>query len=81
MKKKCSYCNLEVVTYVEHEGNPLFLLGAIITLLVFGLLSFIILPIAYMLTKNAVHRCSRCLQKLGEKQCFGLPERFSDEVY
>jgi hypothetical protein len=71
---------VQVVTYVELEGHPLFIICAFFTLLVFGLLSFLILPIAYLLTKNAVHRCSRCLQKLGEKQCFGLPERYQDEV-
>lgn len=67
MKKKCLYCNVEVVTYVEHEGHPLFFMGAFVILFVFGFLSIIILPILFMLTKNAVHRCSRCLQKLGEK--------------
>ena len=80
IKKKCSYCNVEVVTYVEHEGHPLFVIGAFFVILIFGFLSLIILPIAYMVTKNAVHRCSRCLQKLGEKQCFGVPTNFKDEV-
>ena len=67
IKKKCNYCNVEVVTYVEHEGHPLFLLAAIVIFVIFGFLSVIILPIAFLVTKNAVHRCSRCLQKLGEK--------------
>jgi hypothetical protein len=80
MKKRCTYCNVEVVTYVEHEGHPLFLMFAMGVLIIFGFLSFIILPVAYLLTKNAVHRCSRCLQKLGERQCFGIPTNFSDEV-
>jgi hypothetical protein len=80
MRKKCTYCNVEVITYVEHEAHPLFMMFALITLLIFGFLSFLILPIAYLATKNAVHRCSRCLQKLGEKQCFGIPSNFSDEV-
>lgn len=67
MKKKCTYCNVQVVTYVEHEGHPLFILFGLAIVMIFGLLSFVILPIGYLLTKNAVHRCSRCLQKLGEK--------------
>ena len=71
---------MEVVTYVEHEGHPLFMLAALLVLIIFGLLSFIILPIGYLVTKNAVHRCSRCLQKMGEKRCFGIPTNFSDEV-
>lgn len=80
MKKKCNYCNVEVVTYVEHEGHPGFMLFALMVILIFGLLSAIILPLAYLASKNAVHRCSRCLQKLGEKKCFGIPTNFQDEV-
>ena len=80
MKKKCTYCNVEVVTYVEHESHPLFFIGAFFIFVLFGFLSVIIIPITYLVCKNAVHRCSRCLQKLGEKQCFGLPQNFSDEV-
>lgn len=80
MKKRCNFCNVEVVTYVEHEGQPLFLPFALLVILIFGLLSVVILPIAFLTSKNAVHRCSRCLQKLGEKKCFGIPTNFSDEV-
>jgi len=80
IKKKCNYCNVEVVTYVEHEGHPMFLLVSMLVIFIFGLLSVIILPVGYLATKNAVHRCSRCLQKMGEKRCFGIPTNFSDEV-
>ena len=76
VRRRCNYCNVEVVTYVEHEGHPLFLLIAIMVMLIFGFLSLIILPIGYLATKNAVHRCSRCLQKMGEKRCFGIPTNF-----
>ena len=76
MKKMCQFCSAEIVTYVEHEVNPFFGVGAIMTFIVFGFLSFIILPVAYLVTKNAVHRCSRCLNKIGEKPCFGLPDNF-----
>ena len=67
MRKTCNFCGVEVVTYVEHEVNPFFGIAALATFCVFGLLAFIILPVAFLLTKNAVHRCSRCLQKMGEK--------------
>jgi len=80
IRKRCNYCNVEVVTYVEHEGHPMFLLIGIIVMLIFGLLSLIILPVGYLVTKSAVHRCSRCLQKMGEKRCFGIPTNFADEV-
>ena len=52
---------MEVVTYVEHEPNQFFAIIALACFLVFGLLSFVILPVVFFLTKNAVHRCSRCL--------------------
>lgn len=80
MKKKCQFCNMEVVTYVEHEVNPFFGIGALVYMITFGLLSVIFLPFAFMVTKNAVHRCSRCLQKMGEKWCFGLPDSINDDV-
>jgi hypothetical protein len=67
MRKNCKFCSVEIVTYVEKEVHPLFGLCAIFILFIFGFLSMIILPIVFLLTKNVVHRCSRCLQKLGEK--------------
>ena len=80
MKKTCQFCNVEVVTYVEHEVNKFFGIVCLFSLVVLGLLSFIILPLVFFLTKNAVHRCSRCLQKMGEKSCFGLPDDFNAPV-
>lgn len=65
---------------MEHETHPLFMLAAVLIIIIFGLLSFIILPFGYLVTKSAVHRCSRCLQKMGEKRCFGIPTNISDEV-
>lgn len=61
MRRECDYCGIEVVTYVEHEISPLFFMLAVLELIIFGWLSFIMIPLSYMLSKNAVHRCSRCL--------------------
>ena len=58
----------------------MFLLLGLMVMLIFGFLSLIILPVGYLVTKSAVHRCSRCLQKMGEKRCFGVPTNFQDEV-
>ena len=58
----------------------MFLLLGLMVMLIFGFLSLIILPVGYLVTKSAVHRCSRCLQKMGEKKCFGVPTNFQDEV-
>ena len=67
---------MEVTTYVEHEVNPFFGLTALLIFIIFGFLGMIIAPFLYFVTKNAVHRCSRCLSKMGEKKCFGLPDDF-----
>jgi hypothetical protein len=80
MKKNCKFCSVEIVTYVEKEVHPLFGLSALFIVFIFGLLSVIILPVLFLLTKNVVHRCSRCLQQLGVKQCYGMPDNFSEPV-
>ena len=69
-----------MTTYVEEEMHALFFVLMILILLVFGLLSIFWLPLTYMLSKSAVHRCSRCLQRMGEKKSYGLPNSFSDDV-
>jgi len=76
----CDSCNVEMVTFVQHEMNPFFPLAFLVILFVFGYLSIIIIPTLYLITQNAVHRCSRCLQTLGIKRCFGLPDDFNARV-
>lgn len=67
---------------METETNKYFYLFALAIVIGFGFfLSIVLIPMIYMLSKNAVHRCSRCLQKMGEKKCFGLPNSFKDEVW
>ena len=81
MKKVCRYCEMEVITYVEHELSPMFWVSCLAFLLLFGVMGFILMPLAYLLLKNAVHRCSRCLAHLGTKQFFGLADLdFSHEI-
>lgn len=60
--------------------HALFPLSAIATMFVFGYLSLIICPFVYLITQNSIHRCSRCLQTLGVKKCFGLPDDPSQPV-
>lgn len=81
VKKTCKFCQVEVTTYVEQETHPLFFISALFIFMVFGFLGLVIVPVVFLLTKSAVHRCSRCLQKMGEKQCFGLPTDPADEVW
>lgn len=81
MKKTCKFCSVEVVTYVEHEVNKAFGIVAVVIFVIFGFLSIIILPLVFFLTKNAVHRCSRCISTLGEKSCFGLPDDWNAPIW
>jgi hypothetical protein len=68
-----------VVTYVEHETSPAFFAISFLLIIFLGIVSLILIPLVFILTKNAVHRCSRCLQVLGEKQCFAIPD-FKEKV-
>jgi len=81
MRKPCKFCGVEIVTYIEKEVHPMFGITCIFVFMIFGFLGFIILPITYLLTQNVVHRCSRCLQKLGEKSCYGMPDDLSAPVW
>lgn len=59
MRKQCKHCNNEVVTYVEHETSPVFYVFLLISMFLFGWMFLFLIPLAYLLMKNAVHRCSR----------------------
>ena len=74
------YCRSTVVTYVEEEMSPFFFLMTLVSLILLGVLSVLWVPLIYLTTKTAVHRCSRCLQRIGEKRCYGLPSSLKDEV-
>jgi hypothetical protein len=65
---------------VQHEMNPIFPICSVICFFIFGYVSFLLCPLAYLLTQNAVHRCSRCLQILGIKRCFGIPDDLGANV-
>ena len=61
--------------------NPLFPIICVLTLMVFGYLALLLCPVIYLLTQNAVHRCSRCLVTMGVKRCFGFPDDFNSPIY
>ena len=73
MKKKCQHCKSEVVTYVEHEVSPMFYAFLIISMFAFGWMFLFLVPFAYIMLKDAVHRCSRCLNEIGTRHMFSLP--------
>jgi hypothetical protein len=61
--------------------NPFFPLFAMLIFFVFGYMGLIICPLSYLVTQNAVHRCSRCLQTLGIKKCFGVPDDLNAPIW
>lgn len=81
IKAVCRMCKLEITTFVQHEMHPTFPLVCIAVMFIFGYLCLIICPFVYLITQNSVHRCSRCLQTLGVKRCFGLPDDFSQPFW
>ena len=76
----CHQCQVEIVTFVQHEMNPFFPIVGFTILFVFGYISLLLCPLIYLITQNAVHRCSRCLHILGVKRCFGIPDDLSSPV-
>ena len=81
IKVTCKHCYCEIVTFVQHEMNPFFPLFALLIFFVFGYMGLIICPLTYLVTQNAVHRCSRCLQTLGIKKCFGVPDDLNAPIW
>jgi len=61
--------------------NPFFPLFAIVCIMIFGFLFLVIGPITFLISQNAVHRCSRCLHVMGVKRCFGIPDDLSAPVW
>lgn len=57
---------------VAYETNLLGYLLAILGILVFGALSMILMPFLVGLTKQAVHKCAKCLNDVKQASTFGL---------
>lgn len=62
------------MTYVEHEFSIISYLLIIGLILVYGMLSIILIPIIVPLSRTAVHHCSRCLEIVGKKKFYGIPD-------
>lgn len=57
---------------VAYETNLLGYLLAVLAILVFGLLSMLMMPFLVGLTKQAVHKCAKCLNDVKQSNLFGL---------
>lgn len=78
MKKTCRHCENDVVTYVEHELSPIFYIFLLFSMFIFGWTFIFLIPFAYLLLQNAVHRCSMCLNEIGTRHNFGIPDFTQD---
>lgn len=57
---------------VAYETNLLGYLLAVLGILIFGLLSMLMMPFLVGLTKQAVHKCAKCLNDVKQSNLFGL---------
>ena len=60
-KIKCPYCDAVSNSIVEYQPSVLGYVLTVISMLIFGILSLILMPFLVSLTKSAIHRCAKCL--------------------
>ena len=72
MKVKCPFCDAVSYSIVEYKTSLLGYLVAILSILVFGFLSIILMPFLVSLTKSAIHRCAKCLNEVKSNSYFGF---------
>ena len=72
MKVKCPFCDAVSYSIVEYKTSLLGYLVAVLSILLFGFLSIILMPFLVSLTKSAVHRCAKCLNEVKSNSYFGF---------
>jgi hypothetical protein len=72
MKVKCPFCDAVSFSIVEYKTSLLGYLVAVLSILIFGFLSIILMPFLVSLTKSAVHRCAKCLNEVKSNSYFGF---------
>lgn len=71
-KVKCPHCDSVSHSIVAYETNLLGYLLAVLGILFFGVLSLLLMPFLVGLTKQAVHKCAKCLNDVKQSNMFGL---------
>ncbi len=71
-KVKCPFCDAVSFSIVEYKTSLLGYLVAILSILLFGFLSIILMPFLVSLTKQAIHRCAKCLNEVKNNSYFGF---------
>jgi hypothetical protein len=72
MKVKCPFCDAVSFSIVEYKASILGYLIAVLSILLFGFLSIILMPFLVSLTKQAIHRCAKCLNEVKSNSYFGF---------
>ena len=72
MKVKCPFCDAVSYSIVEYRTSFLGYLVAVFSILIFGFLSIILMPFLVSLTKQAIHRCAKCLNEVKSNSYFGF---------
>lgn len=70
-KVKCPYCDSVSLSIVEYQPSLLGYLLVLLSMLIFGFMSLILLPLLVSLTKQAIHRCAKCLNEVKSNSYFG----------
>lgn len=71
-KVKCPFCDAVSYSIVEYRTSFLGYLVAVLSILIFGFLSIILMPFLVSLTKVALHRCAKCLNEVKSNSYFGF---------
>ena len=71
-KVKCPHCDGVSYSIVAYETNLLGYLLAVLGILIFGVMSLMLMPFLVGLTKQAVHKCAKCLNDVKQSNLFGL---------
>ena len=70
-KVKCPFCDTVSISMIEYRPQLIGYLFIILSILVFGMAGFLLIPFLANLTKMAVHRCSKCLNEVMTDSVFG----------
>jgi hypothetical protein len=73
-KIKCPYCDAVSLSIVEYRPSLIGYLLTVLAMLVFGILSLVLLPFLVSLTKQALHRCAKCLNEVKNSSFFGFAD-------
>ena len=71
-KVKCPFCDAVSNSIVEYRPSLIGYLITVLSMLLFGLIGFIMLPVLVNLTKSAIHRCAKCLNEVKTNSIFGF---------